>query len=175
MANADGTALTVAYWESDADNCICETVAPPATVTTGPIPAPLEDGDKLDIWFDVSAAVGPDYVVTAYGDWLPVTGDEALRQSLLRRFITNPGEWKTKPEYGAGGRAFLKEKSTKSTRDAFARRLREQALKDTRVQSVDDVTYDLFDDGGTRWTVKITPKTKIKRVQPVVVTFGGNA
>ena len=140
------------------------------TVVTGPIPDPLVEGEEEDIYFDVSAATGPDYYVTPAGDWLPVTGDEALRQSLLRRFITNPGEWQTKPGYGAGGRAFVKAKATKANRDAFSQRLREQALKDKRVASVSEVKVESFADGGYKYSVAIVPKGRDKRSKPVLVT-----
>lgn len=173
MAAVDSDYRSSPYFEIKFNVCDCEEVAAVSTVNAGPIPAPLEDGEKRDIYFDVSAATGPDYSVTPAGDWLPVSGDEALRQSLLRRFITNPGEWLTKPDYGAGGRAFLKAKGTKSERDAFAQRLRAQALKDDRVEKVGEVAVERFADGGTKFRVQIEPKAKPKRAQPITVTFEG--
>lgn len=171
MADLDANFAPFPYAEFDPNACICGTGEEvPAAVVTGPIPGPVEEEDQIDIWLDVSAAVGPDYVVTPAGDWLTVSGHEALRQSLLRRFITNPGEWQTKPQFGAGGRAFVKAKNTKAARDAFAQRLREQALIDTRVEKVLDVKVEQF-AGGSKFSVVVTPKGEPKRAKPLTVSF----
>src|SRR4051812_16319850 len=68
-----------------------------------------------DIWFDVASAtpdIEPDYVITASGDYALATGREALRQSLLRRLITDPDEWPTLDDYGCGALSYLKGKNT---------------------------------------------------------------
>lgn len=171
MADIDVDWTPFPYYELDPNNCVCPADAVPSAPVSPPILANVEDAQLEDIYFDVSAEHGPDYSVTPAGDWLPVTGDEALRQSLLREYNTNPGEWQTNPQYGAGGRAFLKAKSTKASRDAFAARLRARSLADSRVESVNDVQQERFADGGWKFHVIVIPKGRTKRSNPVTVTF----
>jgi phage baseplate assembly protein W len=130
----------------------------------------------VDIWLDVAA---PDvvfgqarYVTTASGDWAVARGREALRQSLNRRIITNPGEWATKPEYGVGARQFVKRKNTAGTRAELEARIREQFTRDVRVQSVDIVTITPLDDGspGVIIRVHVTPRGRLRSDQPLVVS-----
>src|SRR5262245_52711265 len=147
MANQLGNYAPTPYYEADPNNCVCADVDVAGTTPAVSIPGPVEEADRVDLYFDVAEATGPDYFVTGPGDRLTVGGDEAYRQSLLRRFITNPGEWQTKPQYGAGGREFVKGKSTKATRDAFMQRLRAQSLMDPRTASVLAVNAESFADG----------------------------
>lgn len=128
---------------------------------------PLPAGD--DIWLDMSAENGPDRAVTAAGDWLLATGQVALRQSLLRRFLTAPGEWAMKPDYGAGARLYVKAKNTKSTRDELSHQLREQALKDDRVRSVETVVVDLS-ASTVKFTVRIMPRGELAIGGPLTIS-----
>jgi hypothetical protein len=141
----------------------------PLGVTGAALP-PSDDLIARDIWYSLKGERGPEYVVTAHGDWKTVEGEEALRQSLIRAFITIPGEWQTNPGYGAGARAFLKAKNTKTNRDALAIRLRAQALRDDRVLKVDEVKVERVGDGGVRFTVMIVPKGRPERSIPVSVS-----
>jgi phage baseplate assembly protein W len=121
-----------------------------------------------DIWFDVSADVA-NYIVTASGDWLAVTGLPALRQSLIRRTITNPGEWKTKPNYGVGARLYVKAKDTASTRSELEARIRSQYTIDQRVERVDHVNITKLVDGiGPILKVNVlyTPRGRLRTDQP---------
>lgn len=118
-----------------------------------------------DIWFDVTQGSVANYVVTAAGDWLSVSGIPALEQSLLRRTITNPGEWKTKPTYGVGARLYVKAKDTPATRAELAGRIRSQYLQDKRVESVDEIAIEKFSDGigpGLRINVRYTPRGRLR-------------
>lgn len=128
-----------------------------------------------DIHLDVSS---PDvvlgqahYVTTAAGDWATATGREALRQSLVRRFITNPGEWQTKPAYGAGLRQYVKAKNTASVRAEIESRIRQQCALDQRVHSVDLVTVSGLDDGspGLQIAVLVTPRGRLRTDKPLAV------
>lgn len=134
----------------------------------------------VDIWLDVAA---PDvtlgqaaYVTTAAGDWAVARGREALRQSLNRRIITNPGEWATKPEYGVGARQFVKRLNTPGVRAELEARIREQFLRDVRVQSVDLVTLTELADGspGIIVQVHVTPRGRLRSDQPLVVSVEVN-
>jgi len=89
-----------------------------------------------DIWLDVSTGQNADRIPTAAGDWTLADGEEAVRQSLLRRIITSPGDWKTKPEYGVGARRFLKQRATQATADELITLIRGQFGRDKRVEAV---------------------------------------
>jgi phage baseplate assembly protein W len=130
-----------------------------------------------DIHLDVAA---PDvtlgqasYVTTASGDWALARGREALRQSLIRRTVTNPGDWATKPNYGVGARQYVKAKNTRSKRAELESRIREQYMSDPRVHSVDIVTVTPLDDGspGVKISVQVTPKGRLRTDQPLEVAM----
>lgn len=130
-----------------------------------------------DIYFDIArpdVELGQaDYTITASGDWAPVSGREALRQSLLRRLLTSPGEWQTKPEYGVGARQYVKAKNTASKRAELESRIRAQFLRDPRVQSVDLASVSRLEDGspGIRITVIVTPRGRLRSDQPLPVNL----
>lgn len=131
----------------------------------------------IDIWLDVAA---PDvelgqagYVTTAAGDWAIARGREALRQSLLRRLITNPGDWQTKPDYGVGARQYVKAKNTSTKRAELESRIRAQFARDVRVHSVEIVTLAELDDGspGLKVSVTVTPRGRLRTDKPLEVSM----
>lgn len=146
--------------------CAC---SPPEPVVVN---APGDNLIGTDIWLDVTKGSGPDRHVTAHGDWLLVKGREALRQSLLRRYLTNPGEWASKPDYGAGARMFVKAKNVKAARDELTTRIRQQSLKDPRVAAVDKVTIAWTATGRINVDVHVIPKGQLDRNKPVTISFG---
>ncbi len=52
--------------------------------------------------FDLAQWYGNDLSVGATGDLLPVDGIDRGRQRVLRRLLTNPGDYIWHPGYGAG-------------------------------------------------------------------------
>lgn len=131
----------------------------------------------VDIWLDIAA---PDvtlgqahYVTTAAGDWAVARGREALRQSLMRRIVTNPGDWQTKPDYGVGARQYVKAKNTSTKRAELESRIRSQFARDVRVHSVDIVTIAELDDGspGVKISVTVTPRGRLRTDKPLEVSL----
>lgn len=128
-----------------------------------------------DIYFEIAAPDAElgqaDYVVTASGDWATVSGPEALRQSLQRRLVTNPGEWMTKPEYGCGARQYVKSKNTPAVRAELEGRIRAQFMRDPRVERVDLVTITPLADGapGLKIEVHVIPRGRLRADQPLPV------
>lgn len=51
---------------------------------------------------DISHIITQDIGVSATGDMLAVSGSEMGKQRVLRRLLTNPGEYIAHPDYGAG-------------------------------------------------------------------------
>jgi hypothetical protein len=84
-------------------------------MSAGKSPPPGED-----IWFDLENQNGePNSAVTVAGDWLLTAGEEAVIQSLTRRYLTSPDEYKVKPGYKCAG-----------LREAVRRRLRQSDISD---------------------------------------------
>lgn len=121
-----------------------------------------------DIYFDVHEGNEADTHVTPSGDYLTVEGREALRQSLIRRLITDPGEWAYIPEYGAGLRSYVKERRTPERVAEMKDRCRTQALRDPRVATVDRVEIENF-EGGCKILLVVSPKAGPARAKPVTV------
>lgn len=138
-------------------------------LSPGSIDAALRTLFGTDIWLDV-AGTTVDRVVEAGGDWKTVTGEEAVRQSLLRRLITNPGDWKTNPTYGVGARQFVKRKANKATADELITRIRGQFLADKRVESVLAVTVE-WGDGLMRIAVAVNLIGRSLRSKPLLAAL----
>lgn len=127
-----------------------------------------------DIYFDLSkpdATGHADYIITPDGDWRTATGDDALRQSLLRRLITSPDEYKTKPGYGVGVRQYIKARNTSSAQAELTSRIKAQFSQDDRVASVDLVVISPLDDGspGLKISIQVTPVGRVRQDKPVIV------
>lgn len=128
----------------------------------------------VDVWFDVSkpdSTGEANYVISPSGDLTLVTGREALRQSLIRRILTDPGEWPSLPDYGVGARQYVKGKNTASKRAELETRIRAQFLRDPRVLRVDLVTVAQLPDGkpGIVISAIITPRGRLRGDQPLPV------
>lgn len=128
-----------------------------------------------DIWFSVAepdpATGQANYVITASGDLAVATGLEVLRQSLVRRTITNPGDMPTAPDYGVGARQYVKGRNTLAKRQELESRVRAQYLRDPRVLTVDLVTVAQLDDGepGIKISAFVTPRGRLRGDRPLPI------
>lgn len=128
-----------------------------------------------DIWYEVTGdPTGNgegDYVVTPSGDLQTATGREALRQSLVRRIITDPEEWPTLPNFGVGAGRYVKAKNTAAVRAELEAKIRSQFLRDPRVDTVDLVVVSPLDDGspGIKISVVVSPSGKLRTERPLSV------
>jgi len=114
-----------------------------------------------DIWLDVNDGKHADVATTAAGDLALVTGREALRQAIIRRILTNPGEWALLPEYGCGARLYIKERNTQAKRDELAERIRTQLQLEPRVLRVVQVVIEALEDAeGISINVQVDPRAK---------------
>ena len=133
------------------------------------VPSPITQLDLLfgrDLWFDVRQGASANYETTPAGDWKIVEGREALRQAILRRIITDPGEWATLPGYGVGARMYVKARNTRATRDELVERIRGQVLQDPRVESVEAVQVEILPDK-VRIGVIVVPLGRTQRNEVV--------
>ena len=122
-----------------------------------------------DIWFDLTSG-DANLEVTAAGDWAVVEGRAALRQALIRRILTSPGEWQTLPDYGVGARTFVKSRDTPAAREELEERIRAQFAQETRVRSVEQVLVERLGDGLLRVSVTVIPAGEAFRRQPLIAS-----
>jgi phage baseplate assembly protein W len=140
-------------------------MAPPVLPTALAPPTP-----GTDIWFDVASPVGADRMLTTAGDWRMTRGDEALRQSLLRRLMTTPGEWRTVPSYGCGAPLYVNARNSKAARAELANRIRAQFLRDDRVVRVALVVIeDDLELGAMRIRIDVVPRSRPARSSPLTL------
>lgn len=90
-----------------------------------------------DVRFD-----GNDFTITDQADYATVEGIENVRLALYRRLTTRPGEYRYKPNYGAGLGTHAKRKFTKTTRDEMIHRVREQVAQERRVEEILEVAIE---------------------------------
>lgn len=77
-----------------------------------------------------------DYEVSSSGDYATVSGLSAIRQSVLNRLMVNPGEFKTRPSYGAGVRLFVKKPKTTTNINTLKANIRTQLSREERIEEV---------------------------------------
>lgn len=88
-----------------------------------------------DLFFD------GDVHVTPQGDYLTVEGVENLRRGVLRRLMTEPGEYRVNPTYGVGLPGLLKKPMNKAVLSQLRQRIVQQLGQDRRIDKV--ITCDL--------------------------------
>jgi hypothetical protein len=108
----------------------------------------MADIYKKDIAYEHESAVGD----------LPTSeGQDNLRKALLRRWVTEPGTFAYRPEYGAGLLSFRNAVMNLENQRAIAKRIEEQSLKDKRVEKVSSIQFSLNETPGMQ-LVKVTVK-----------------
>lgn len=95
--------------------------------------------------------------LTAAGDYMLASGVEALRQSIVRRVLTVPGEWSTIPAYGAGAVAYVKGRDTTKLRSELVSNIRSQLQADPRISETSSVDIARVNDA-LRITMNVKPK-----------------
>jgi phage baseplate assembly protein W len=144
------------------------------TLPTAPTSGSSGDGN-LEEAFDKRASLGRDLFweggkrLTTAGDWLVVEGITALRQSILRRLITRPGEWTVRPLYGVGAQDFLYETLTESRAAELRARIRDQLTQDRRVQKVSAVFVEQTSAGLLRVRIQIEVQGTIVALKPFLL------
>lgn len=131
------------------------------------------DNQKLygvDLYYDVREGSQVDTHVTPAGDYLTVTGLTAYKQSIIRRMISDPGEYARFPDYGAGLRRMVKERANSANIAAMQARVKAQAMKDDRTARVIDVVFEFIDDG-VKLLLVVEPKAGPQRPSPLYITI----
>jgi phage baseplate assembly protein W len=112
-----------------------------------------------DIFFD------GDFHVAAHGDYILLEGEEAVRQSIYRRLLTRPGEFRARPEYGVGVLSFVKKRRTPAAMSELRQRIVDQLSFDPRIASIADVAVEDI-DGGIKISIAIEIAGKTLRFKP---------
>lgn len=125
----------------------------------------LAQRDRLwgrDIWLDVTAQ-GADTVTTSAGDLALVEERACLRQAVIRRIITAPGDWAALPRYGVGARRWVKRRNSRASRDELVERIRSQLRAEPRIVSVATIAVEVTEDGnGLKINVVIIPRGRVR-------------
>ncbi len=109
--------------------------------------APSSETDQQVLLLGKDIFFNGDFDVNAAGDFVLLEGLEAVRQSIYRRLMTRPGEFKLRPEYGVGVINFVKKRRIQSTVDQLRQRIVDQLSLDTRIAEVLDVVVEQITDG----------------------------
>jgi phage baseplate assembly protein W len=109
-------------------------------------PTQLANEAEID-FFGVDIYFSDDIQVTASGDYATVEGLAALRQAILIRLITTPGEYAIHPEFGCGLNRFVKKRATQSDRDTLRQTIIDQLSQEERISNVEEVTVESFTQG----------------------------
>lgn len=113
---------------------------------------------EIDL-FGVDILFEDDLQVTASGDYATVEGYKALRQAILIRLITTPGEYAVQPDFGCGVGLWVKKRMTKAERDSLRQTIIEQLSKEERIQKVEEVTVESLTSSnttGVKISVRVT-------------------
>jgi hypothetical protein len=87
-----------------------------------------------------------DLQVTAGGDYALIDGGASVRQALLLRLLTAPGEYAPFPEYGVGIRSWVKKRRSRADLDALRTLIIDQVGRETRIERVVDVVVEAHDE-----------------------------
>lgn len=116
-----------------------------------------------------------DYVTLPNGRLATVEGPECLRQAMQRRLATAPGEYATRPDYGAGLRAEVKRPGNRASYERMRARVREQFRQDDRVRDVPTVSVERIaastqSPSGARISATLVTRAGIVTLKPIEVT-----
>lgn len=99
-----------------------------------------------------------DLQVTASGDYATIDGQAGIKQAILLRLITAPGEYAPFPEYGVGIRLWVKKRRSQADMDSLRTTIFDQIIKEPRIERIIDVEIeriDKVDNTGIKITLKV--------------------
>jgi phage baseplate assembly protein W len=119
---------------------------------------------------DLSHQFGSDLAIGPTGDLATATADELGQQRVLKRLLTNPGDYIWQPDYGAGLAQFIGQPAQASQIRAV---IRSQVFKEAVVARTPEPVIDVqFDDSGAffvqlRYADAATGQTQLLSFSPV--------
>jgi phage baseplate assembly protein W len=100
------------------------------------------------------------------GDYVLVEFEENLRLSILRRLLTNPGEYKFRPDYGVGASRWVKKPGSSANLAALRERIIAQISQDPRVERVTLADAGLLTTGVLRILIVVKAAGREIRLAP---------
>lgn len=94
---------------------------------------------------DIAHFYGSDLTISAIGDTATVSGDNAVQQRLLRRLMTNPGDYVQHPDYGAGLGVLV---GLPTNVGQIGGLIKRQMKKEAGIAQTPPPTVSVFADGG---------------------------
>ena len=86
--------------------------------------------------YGIDLAFSTDYLQSPSGDLQLISGENNIRESLVRRTVTQPGSLVHRPDYGVGIKSFLNALTTIDNQRELANRIKVQWEQDPRVEEV---------------------------------------
>ncbi len=96
--------------------------------------------------YGLDLAFSNDYQVSASGDMQTISGQNNIREALIRRTVTQPGSLIHRPDYGVGIKDFLNALNSLDNQRELANRIKVQWEQDPRVVEVIGVRLLIEDD-----------------------------
>lgn len=103
--------------------------------------------DLYETGFDGQWAANDDYQL--------VSGLANLKQAILHRLITNPGELFAHPDYGAGLEEYISAPINRDTKNEIVRRIHDQLRKEPRIAKIVYIKVNTGDSETQIGTLKI--------------------
>lgn len=92
--------------------------------------------------FGVDLLFTDDLQLTAGGDYITLSGYENLKQAILNRLQTRPGEFRIRPEYGVGVGLYVKRAMTTSLLAELKQRIVSNLSQESRIDRVSQVSVE---------------------------------
>lgn len=110
----------------------------------------------IDEFYGVDIAFKSDFLAAANGDLQRISGQENVKESLIRRTITEPGTLVHRPDYGVGLKRFVNALSSLDNRRELANRIKVQWEQEERVLEVTGVRFEFDDNDPERLEIAVT-------------------
>lgn len=119
--------------------------------------------EGVDILFD------GDLHTDLHGDYQEVQSMDNLRLSILRRLMTNPGEYMYRPNYGCGLKQQVKKPMTQSNINYLKNLIRENLQEEDRIDTVDEISIEPIYPNNNPI---LNPQSNAMKVTVKVTAFG---
>lgn len=101
---------------------------------------------RIDEFYGIDIAFKEDFLASASGDLQKITGVQNVKDSLVRRTITEPGTLVHRPDYGVGLKKFVNALNSIDNKRELANRIKTQWEQEERVEEVLAVSIQAEDD-----------------------------
>jgi phage baseplate assembly protein W len=118
------------------------------TIPASTLPAVPQTSQITQDLFGKDILFTDDFQLTAGGDYVTISDEANLKKAIYRRLLTRPGEYRFRPEYGAGLATYAKKGLNLAILDNLRQLVLNQLAQEKRIESVDEVTVQETTIGG---------------------------